>query len=125
MAAKKVGGSWAAKPKGRRSPGEPLTNKQIVGRVVAGCFAFAVVAFAVQGGEYGTTDLLRQRRQLARERAAVDSLAKSVESLKKLKKAVESDPVTQERIAREEFGMVKGEKEILYRFMDAAADSTP
>ena len=124
MAAKKSGGAGATRPKGRRSPGDPLTNKQIVGRVAVVCFAFAVVAFAVQGGEYGTTDLLRQRRQLVRERAAVDSLAKSVESLKKLKKAVESDPVTQERIAREEFGMVKGEKEILYRFTDAASDST-
>lgn len=126
MAAKKTGGGGAAKPRSRRAPGEPLTNKQIVGRVVVGCCALAIVVFAVQGGEYGTTDLLRQRRQLARERAAVDSLAKAVEALKLRKKAVESDPATQERIAREEFGMVKGDKEILYRFTDGVApDSTP
>ena len=118
MAAKKTGGGGAAKPRGRRSPGEPLTNKQIIGRVVVGCCALAIVAFAVQGGEYGTIDLLRQRRQLVRERAAVDSLTKAVEALKLQKKAVESDPATQERIAREEFGMVKGDKEILYRFVD-------
>jgi cell division protein FtsB len=118
MAAKRTGGAGAAKPRGRRAPGEPMTDKQIIGRVVVGCFAIAVVAFAVQGGEYGTTDLLRQRSQLARERAVVDSLAKAVESLKLRKKAVESDAATQERIAREEFGMVKGEKEILYRFID-------
>ena len=122
MAAKKSGAGrgGAARSQPRRAPGEPLTNKQIVGRVVVGCFALAAVAFAVQGGEYGTTDLLRQRRQLARERAVVDSLAKAVESLKLQKKAVESDPATQERIAREEFGMVKGDKEILYRFVDPA-----
>ena len=118
MAAKKVGGSGAAKPKGRRSPGEPLTNKQIVGRVVAGCFAFAVVAFAVQGGEYGTTDLLRQRAEIARETQIVDSLAAEVAALTAYKKAVESDPLTQERIAREEFGMVKGTREVLYRFAE-------
>ncbi|MCE9601071.1 MAG: septum formation initiator family protein [Gemmatimonadetes bacterium] len=103
-----------------------MTDKQIIGRVVVGCFALAVVAFAVQGGEYGTSDLLRQRRQLKRERAVVDSLAQAVERLKLRKKAVESDPATQERIAREEFGMVKGSKEILYRFTDGSSrDSTP
>lgn len=126
MAAKKSagrGGAGAAKAAPRRAPGEPLTGKQIVGRVVALSFLLAVVAFAVQGGEYGTSDLLRQRRQLARERAAVDSLAKAVERLKAERKAVESDPATQERIAREEFGMVKGDKEILYRFVPA--DSAP
>ncbi len=118
MATKRTGGARVAKPKGRRAPGDPLTDKQIIGRVVVGCFALAVVAFAVQGGEYGTTDLLRQHRQLTRERVVVDSLAKAVERLKLRKKAVESDPATQERIAREEFGMVKGEKEMLYRFTD-------
>ena len=122
MATKRTGGAGPAKSKGRRAPGEPLTDKQVIGRVVAGCFAIAAVAFAVQGGEYGTTDLWRQHRQLARERAVVDSLAKAVASLKLRKKAVESDPATQERIAREEFGMVKGDKEILYRFL-APADS--
>ncbi len=122
MAAKKSGAArtGTGRSQSKRAPGAPLTNKQIVGRVVMVCFALAVVAFAVQGGEYGTTDLLRQRRQLARERAVVDSLAKAVESLKLQKKAVESDPATQERIAREEFGMVQGDKEILYRFVDPA-----
>ena len=129
MAAKRTGnaGAGAGKASARRASGGPsggpLTTKQIIGRVVALSFLVAVFAFAVQGGEYGTTDLLRQRRQLARERKAVDSLTKAVEQLKVLKKAVESDPATQERIAREEFGMVKGEKEILYRFTDP--DSVP
>jgi cell division protein FtsB len=113
----------ARKAPARRAPGGPLTTKQIIGRVVALAFLLAVVAFAVQGGEYGTTDLLRQRRQIARERSAVDSLERAVAQLKTMKKAVESDPATQERMAREEFGMVKGDKEILYRFTDP--DSVP
>lgn len=120
MAAKRGGGAGAGagKAPARRASGGPLTAKQIVGRVVVLSFVLGVVAFAVQGGEYGTSDLLRQRRQIARERLVVDSLEKSVNGLKTLKKAVESDPATQERIAREEFGMVKGEKEILYRFVE-------
>ena len=120
MAGKRSGGAGAGagKAPARRASGGALTSKQIIGRVVALSFILAVVAFAVQGGEYGTTDLLRQRRQIARERMVVDSLEKAVAELKTLKKAVESDPATQERMAREEFGMVRGEKEILYRFVD-------
>ncbi len=82
----------------------------------------AVIAFAVQGGEYGTTDLLRQRVRERVLRAAVDSLQRTVDSLEAYKKAVATDPVVQERIVREEFGMVRGDKEILYRF--ATPDST-
>lgn len=83
----------------------------------AACFA---IWWAVQGGEYGTTDLLRQRRAIARERAAIDSLERVVRGLQARRTQVESDPQTQERIAREEFGMVRGDREILYRFVDTA-----
>ena len=72
--------------------------------------------FAVQGGEYSTRDLyvLHSRTQtLTRE---VDSLQRQVDSLGRYLKLVKSDSATEERIAREEFGMVRGDKEILYRF---------
>ena len=75
--------------------------------------------FAVQGGEYSTRDLyvLHSRtRILTRD---VDSLQRQVDSLARFLKLVKSDSATQERIAREEFGMVRGDKEILYRFGEA------
>jgi cell division protein FtsB len=83
-----------------------------------GTLALIVVAvvFAVQGGEFGTLDLFRQRREKARITRSVDSLARIVDSLKKYQDKVEHDPATQERIAREVFGMVRGNKEIVYRF---------
>jgi cell division protein FtsB len=114
-------GSGAVKGGGRvpRARGGALTNKQILGRAVVYSLFAAFVAFAIQGGEYGTTDLVRQRRQLAAERAAVESLAAQVEDLQAFKKLLESDAATQERIAREEFGMVKP-GEILYRFVEPA-----
>jgi len=84
-----------------------------------GAVAIAVVYFAVQGGEYGTTDLVRQHRYLAVLQHEVDSLQSQVDSLSAWKRAIETDPLVQERLAREEFGMVKGDKEILYRFADA------
>jgi cell division protein FtsB len=80
--------------------------------------AILAVLFAVQGGEYGTSDLFRQRARKARLRAAVDSLRHEVDSLAALRRAVATDPAVQERIAREEFGMVRGDKELLYRFAE-------
>ncbi len=98
-------------------PPAPRTPGWIALRVLMGTMAIAAIAFAVQGGEYGTTDLLSQRGALARQQAIVDSLEKRVAELAAYKKAVETDPVVQERIAREEFGMVKP-GEVLYRFAD-------
>ena len=103
----------------KKVPVRKVEGRKIVTRVVIVLLAIAVVSFAVQGGEYGTTDLLRTRSALARERAKVDSLERRVKALEREKKAVESDPNVQERIAREEFGMVKGDRELLYRFVDS------
>ena len=72
--------------------------------------------FAIQGGEFGTLDLVHQRQEKQRVSRAVDSLQHMVDSLKRYANAVEHDPATQERIAREIFGMVRGDKELLYRF---------
>jgi cell division protein FtsB len=78
--------------------------------------AIAVAAFAVQGGEYGTADLLRQRARRATLLARIDTLRRQVDSLSRLVHAIQTDPTVQERTAREEFGMVRGNKELLYRF---------
>jgi cell division protein FtsB len=100
--------------KGRRGGREP---KEIA-RWLAYWGLWLFVAFwAVQGGEYGTTDLLRQREQVQVARARVDSLEALVTRLREEKRLVESDPATQERIAREEFGMVRP-GELLYRFVE-------
>ena len=77
-----------------------------------------VLVYALQGGEYSTTALLSQRARATRMRASLDSLRHEIDSLARVKKAVQADPQVQERIAREEFGMVRGNKEILYRFAE-------
>ena len=86
-------------------------------RLVLGLVALAALAFAVQGGEYGTTDLLKQRARRKALEAHIDTLQRQVDSLRTWKRALTSDPAVQERIAREEFGMVR-EGELLYRFVD-------
>ena len=90
-----------------------MLRKLVVLAVVA-----AVLVFAVQGGEYGTTDLFKQRLRRQALLARIDSLQRVVDSLGRQKRAIQTDPAVQERIAREEFGMVRGEKEMLYRFAE-------
>ena len=72
--------------------------------------------FAAQGGEYSTRDLFVLNSRTRKLTHEVDSLQRQVDSLDRFLKLVRSDSATQERIAREEFGMVRGGKEILYRF---------
>jgi cell division protein FtsB len=93
----------------------------LVRRLALGAVLLTVAAYAVQGGEYGTTDLVRQRARRRAVEAEIDTLQREVDSLTWLKKRLDSDPALQERIAREEFGMVRGEKELLYRFADSSA----
>ena len=78
--------------------------------------------FALQGGEYGTTDLLELRGSVARETAEVARLRGVVDSLEKTARAVERDPRTQERVAREAFGMIR-RGEFLFRLVPG--DTTP
>ena len=72
--------------------------------------------FGIQGGEYATTDLLALRRQEASERAQVQRLRVAVDSLQKEAVAIEHDLRTQERVARERFGMIR-RGELLYRLV--------
>ena len=90
----------------------------MIRRLLVVAAIIAVLVFAVQGGEYGTSDLLRQRARRQALVARLDTLQRQVDSLTRRKRALQDDAALQERIAREEFGMVRGGKEILYRFAD-------
>ena len=92
-----------------------------VTRLLVAAGVVAALWFAIEGGEYGTRDLLRQKQRKARLQAATDSVQHVVDSLRRYKKRLETDPVLQERIAREEFGMVRGDREILYRIAEDSA----
>lgn len=81
----------------------------------------AALYFALQGGEYGTLDLLQLRREEAEERANVARLQLLVDSLTKAATAIERDPRTQERVARERFGMLR-KGEFLYRLVPTTAE---
>jgi cell division protein FtsB len=86
-------------------------------RVVLWGITALALYFAVQGGEYSTIDLVRQRSRARMLAHVIDSLQHDVDSLARLKQLILNDPATQERIAREDYGMVRGDHELLYRFV--------
>ena len=88
----------------------------MLGRIIFWLLVFGAIFFAVQGGEYSSRDLWRQRQVKHRLSVETDSLTREVDSLRKEAVAVQTDRATQERIAREQYGMVRGDREILYRF---------
>ena len=88
--------------------------------IIWGLLIAVALYFGLQGGEYSTRDLYVLRVRSASLQREVDSLQRHVDSLSRYLRAVKADSATQERIAREEFGMIRGNKEILYRFGDSA-----
>lgn len=99
----------------KRSGGGGGARKLLLAAGVLGA-----LAFAIEGGEYGTRDLLRQRARRSRLAVEIDSAQRIVDSLRRYKHRLETDAALQERIAREEFGMVRGSKELLYRLAEPA-----
>jgi cell division protein FtsB len=74
--------------------------------------------FALLGGTYTTFDLFRLKGDLAAEKEAIDQLKVAVDSLTKVAESAERDPRVQERLARDQFGMIKP-GEHLYRIVPA------
>ncbi len=78
--------------------------------LVLGALLLALL-FAAQGGEYSTGEWLTLRRAERTERDSVAALRRQVDSLTRWARLVETDPATQERLARELYGMIRpGEK---------------
>jgi cell division protein FtsB len=75
-----------------------------------------LILVAVFAGEYSTVDWLTLRRQLDDARDSVEALRVQVDSLARVARALENDPATQEREAREKFGLIR-DGEILYRIV--------
>ena len=87
--------------------------------------ALAAVAFAIEGGEFGTSDVVRQQGRKERLQAEVEAMRVEVESLRAEVRSVSTDDARLERIAREQFGMVKGDKEVLYWTARRSAPPAP
>ncbi len=63
--------------------------------------------FGIQAGEYSTLDWLALRKEERIEARRVGELQQVVDSLTRYAQRIESDPELQERIAREQHGMLR------------------
>jgi cell division protein FtsB len=78
--------------------------------------AILAVFFVVQGGEHGTWSWYQLRKAERSERARIVNLERVVDSLSRMAQAIERDSTTQERLARESYGMIR-DGEFLYRLV--------
>ena len=77
--------------------------------------AIVVVYFAIQGGQWGTWDLWTQRQEKLALQRTDSTLERKVDSLRQYRAQLDTDRALQEKLAREEIGMVRGEKELVYQ----------
>ncbi|HET9512946.1 MAG TPA: septum formation initiator family protein [Gemmatimonadales bacterium] len=84
-----------------------MKARRLTARKLILAFLALALLFALQGGEYSTWDFLTLKRQEREERARIAELEPEVDSLRREAIAVERDPATQERLARELYGMLK------------------
>ena len=85
-----------------------------LGRILAGVVVAGGVVFGLMGGEYSTMDWLQLRRQVGEEQRSIKRLQFEIDSLRVYAESLETDSIMQERVAREQFGMLR-DGEILYR----------
>ena len=90
-------------------------------RLLGALVLAGALVFALAGGEYGTLDWLALRRQERTERRSIAELTAEVDSLRRYAKAIGTDRRLLERIAREEFGMLR-KGEFLYRLQADSLD---
>ena len=88
------------------------------GQVIAILILAGGVAFALFGGEYRAIDSWKLKRQVREEQAALEVLRAEIDSLSAYADSLETNRATQERVARERFGMIR-DGEIVYRIEPA------
>ena len=76
-------------------------------RLIGGFAFVGGLVFAFMGGEYSTFDWLTLRRDIGTERPTIGRLRVEVDSLTAWAIALETDSATQERVAREHYGMLR------------------
>ncbi len=82
------------------------------------------VYYAFFGGEYSVFEVRSARVESERARAELSSLQAQNDSLSAWADSLETDSATLERIAREQYGMIR-DGEVLYRFAGDSSDTVP
>ena len=105
----------ASRANQRRSAGFRLK------RSVVPILLLAAGYYAVFGGGYSVWDLIEARANVVVEETRLKDSRVKIDSLRAELQQLEQDPAMVERIAREEYGMIR-KGEVLYRFTPATDD---
>ena len=84
------------------------------GRLFAGLLVIGGIVFGAMGGEYSTLNWWQLKRQVRDQERAIAHLQVEIDSLEAWATALETDSATQEKVAREKFGMIR-DGETLYQ----------
>lgn len=84
------------------------------GQVIAVLILVGGLVFGLFAGEYRAIDSWKLKRQVRDERLALEQLNLDIDSLRAYAESLETNRVTQERVARDRFGMIR-DGEIVYR----------
>ena len=84
------------------------------GRLFAGLLVVGGIVFGALGGEYSTLNWWQLKRQVREQEDAIASLRVAIDSLAIRATMIETDSATQEKAAREKFGMIR-DGEMLYQ----------
>ena len=94
------------------------------GRWLALVIVVLALVFGLMGGEYSIRDVRTLRRSAQAERDSVAVLTQAVDSLQRELKSILTDPAVQERLAREQWGMLR-EGEFVYRIQREEGNAPP
>jgi cell division protein FtsB len=94
----------------------------LIARIAAGAIILTALYFLLLGGEYTFLDLWRIDRAETEEAAQLEALRTDVTTLQARVDSLATDSATLERVARENYGMIR-DGERLYRFVEP--DSAP
>ena len=104
----------------------PRTNKRrsarfTLKRSVVPTLLVAAGYYAVFGGESSVWDLLETRKNVVVEVTRLEEVRVKIDSLQVELQQLKQDPAIIERIAREQYGMIR-EGEVLYRFTPTTSE---
>ena len=111
----------AKKKPARRKANESPRDRRLLDMAIVAMLMLAAY-FAVFGGEYSIFQIRRLEKTELASSAELARTQAEIDSLQALANQIESDPAAIERVAREEYGMIR-DGEILYRFRELASDS--
>jgi cell division protein FtsB len=83
-------------------------------KVFAGLLVIGGIVFGAMGGEYSTLNWWQLKQQVREQERVIAELRIEIDSLAAWAEALETDSATQERVAREKFGMIR-DGEMLYQ----------